>query len=104
MPAGAGVKGIEVRLDARTDSTSGSPKMCVELSWDGGVSWTAALTTSTLPTTMKTLVLGGAANSWGRSWTPAELSNANFRVRVTDVANSTSRDFWLDWIAVRVSY
>ena len=104
LPAGAGVKGIEVRLDARTDSTSGSPKMCVELSWDGGVSWTAALTTSTLPTTMKTLVLGGAANSWGRSWTPAELSNANFRVRVTDVANSTSRDFWLDWIAVRVSY
>jgi hypothetical protein len=104
LPAGAAVKGIEVRLDTRTDSTSGSPKMCVELSWDGGVSWTAALTTATLSTTMKTLILGGAANTWGRSWTPANLSNANFRVRVTDVANSTNRDFWLDWIAVRVSY
>jgi len=104
LPAGASVKGIEVRLDARADSTSGSPKMCVELSWDGGVSWTAPLTTSTLPTTMKTIILGGAANSWGRSWTPAELSNANFQLRVTDVANSTNRDFWLDWIAVRVSY
>jgi hypothetical protein len=104
LPAGAAVKGIEVRLDARTDATSGSPKMCVELSWDGGVSWTAPLTTATLSTTMKTLILGGAANTWGRSWTPANLSNANFRVRVTDVANSTNRDFWLDWIAVRVSY
>ena len=104
LPAGAAVKGIEVRLDARTDSTSGTPKMCVELSSDGGASWTAPLTTAALSTTMKTLLLGGAANTWGRSWAPADLSNANFRIRVTDIANSTNRDYWLDWIAVRVSY
>ena len=104
LPAGATVQGIEVRLDARADSTSGSPKMCVQLSWDGGVSWTAAQSTATLGTTMATRMLGGAANTWGRSWTAADLSDANFRVRVINVANSTSRDFSLDWIAVRVSY
>ncbi len=104
LPAGAAVKGIEVRLDARADSTSGTPKMCAELSWDGGVSWTAAQITSTLSTTMATRTLGGTANTWGRSWTAADLSNANFRVRVTNIANSTNRDFSLDWIAVRVSY
>jgi hypothetical protein len=32
------------------------------------------------------------------------LSDPNFRVRVIDVSSSTSRDFSLDWIAVRVTY
>jgi hypothetical protein len=104
LPAGAAIQGIEVRLDSRVDNTTGSPRMCVELSWDGGVSWTAAQATSTLTTTLASRTLGGAANLWGRSWTAAELSNANFRVRVTNVANSTVRDFSLDWVAVRVTY
>lgn len=104
LPAGATVQGIEVRLDARVDSTSGSPKMCVQLSWDGGVTWTAAQATSTLSTTMATRTLGGAANTWGRTWTTSDLTDANFRVRITNVAASTSRDFSLDWIAVRVTY
>jgi hypothetical protein len=104
LPTGASVQGVEVRLDSRVDSTSGSPKMCVQLSWDGGVSWTAAQATSTLTTTMATRTLGGVANTWGRTWTASELTNANFRVRITNVASSTSRDFSLDWIAVRVSY
>jgi hypothetical protein len=104
IPAGASVKGIEVRLDARADSTSGTPRMCVELSWDGGATWTAAQVTSTLSTSLATRTLGGTANTWGRSWTAADLSNANFRVRVTNVASSTSRDFTLEWIAVRVTH
>jgi hypothetical protein len=104
IPAGATIDGIEVRLDAKVDSNSGSPRMCVELSWDGGVSWTAAQATPTLSTSMTTRMLGGTANTWGRTWTAPELSNANFRVRVTNTANSTSRDFSLDWIAVRVTH
>ena len=104
LSSDATINGIEVRLDSRVDSTSGSPRMCVELSWDGGASWTTPLASSTLSTSMASRTLGGTANTWGRSWTPADLSNANFRVRVTTVANSTTRDFTLDWIAVRVTY
>jgi hypothetical protein len=104
LSSDATINGIEVRLDSRVDNTSGSPRMCVELSWNGGVSWTAPLASPTLSTSMASRTLGGAANTWGRSWTPADLSNANFRVRVTAVANSTVRDFTLDWIAVRVTY
>ena len=104
LASDATITGIEVRLDSRVDSTSGSPRMCVELSWDGGASWTTPLASPTLSTTMASRTLGGTANTWGRSWTPADLSNANFRVRVTDAANSTARDFTLDWIAVRVTY
>jgi len=104
VPAGATVQGIEVRLDARADSTSGSPRMCVELSWDGGVSWTAPQVTATLSTSMSSKTLGGAANTWGRAWTASDLSDARFRIRITNVANSTARDFTLDWAAVRVTY
>jgi hypothetical protein len=53
---------------------------------------------------MTTRMLGGTANLWGRTWTAANLANANFRVRVTNAANSTARDFSLDWIAVRATH
>ena len=104
VPGGATVTGIEVRLDGRADSTSGSPRFCVQVSWNGGATWTTAKTTSTLTTSEATYLLGGAADTWGRTWASGDFSNANFRVRITDVASSTSRDFSLDWVGVQVSY
>jgi hypothetical protein len=104
VPAGATVNGIEVRLDARADSTAGAPKMCVQLSSDGGATWTAAKSTATLGTSMSTFILGSPTDTWGRTWNAANLADANFRVRVINVSNSTSRDFSLDWVAVRVTY
>ena len=104
IPNGATVRGIEVRLDGRADSTSGAPKLCVEISGDGGASWTAVKSTSTLTTSEATYLLGGAADTWGRTWASGNFSNANFRIRVTNVASNTSRDFSLDWIGVQVSY
>ncbi len=104
LPGTATVQGIEVRLDGKADSTSGSPRFCIQLSWNGGASWTSAKSTTTLGITEQTFVLGGSADNWGRTWLPGNLSNANFRVRIIDVASSTARDFSLDWIAVRVTY
>lgn len=104
VPSGATFTGIEVRLDARVDSTSGSPHMCVQLSWDGGSTWTTPQTTSTLTTSESTYILGGSNDTWGRTWGSDDFSNSNFRVRVINVASSTSRDFSLDWVAVNVSY
>jgi carboxypeptidase T len=104
IPSGATITGIEVRLDGRADSTSGAPKFCLQMSWNGGASWTTAKSTSTLTTSEATYLLGGAADTWGRTWASGDFNNTNFRVRITDVASSTSRDFSLDWIAVQVSY
>jgi hypothetical protein len=104
IPATASIQGIEVRLDARADSTSGSPKLCIRLSWNGGSTWTAAKSTTTLSTTEFTYTLGGTADAWGRAWIPANFNNANFRVQVIDVASNTSRDFFLDYVAVNVTY
>lgn len=104
LPGGATIGGIEVRLDARADSTNGSPRLCVQLSWNGGTTWTAAKTTGTLTTAEASYTVGGAADTWGRAWTTGELANSAFRVRVTDVASSTQRDFSLDYVGVQVRY
>ena len=104
IPPAAVVQGIEVRLDAKADSTSGAPKICVQLSWDGGASWTTTKSTPTLTTSNATYILGGPTDNWGIAWTLSNLTDANFRVRVIDVSSSTSRDFSLDWVAVRVTY
>jgi hypothetical protein len=104
IPTGMSVTGIEVRLDARADSTANSPRMCVQLSWDGGTTWTTAKTTATLGTSMTSFTLGSATDTWGRTWSATNLANAAFRVRVINVAGSTSRDFFLDWIGVRPHY
>ena len=98
------VLGIEVKMDAKADSTSGAPKLCIQLSWNAGASWTTAKQTGTLTTTEQTYTLGSPSDNWGHTWTLSQLSNSNFRVRIIDVATSTSRDFSLDWITVRVTY
>jgi hypothetical protein len=102
--AGTSVQGIEVRLDARADSGSGQPKICVEISWNGGASWTAVKNTPTLSATQTTYILGGPGDTWGRTWAFGDFSNANLHVRVTNVSNNANRDFFLDFIAVNVTY
>lgn len=105
LPGGSTINGIEVRLDAWADSTQKAPFMCVELSWDGGATWTAVpQTTSTLGTNEATFILGSATDTWGRTWSDTEFTNANFRLRVTNVANTSQRDFRLDWAPVQVTY
>lgn len=105
IPSGSTIDGIEVRLDGWADATSGAPRYCAQLSWDGGTSWTAAkLMTSDLTTTEATYTLGGPADTWGRTWAVGDLANANLRVRIISRASNTSRDFRLDWAALRVTY
>ncbi len=104
VPSGATINGVEVQLDAKVDSSTGSPQHCVQLSWDGGTTWTSAKTTTTLTTGVSTYTLGSALDTWGRSWSDTQFSNANFRVRVIDVASNTSRDFSLDYVGVKVHY
>ena len=104
VPSGTTVNGIEVRLDAKADSTTGSPHLCVQLSWDGGTSWTSALTANNLTTNEATYTLGGSTNDWGHTWSDSQLNNSNFRVRVINVASNTSRTFSLDWVAVKAYY
>jgi len=104
VPTGAAILGIQVRVEAKVDNTTGTPKMYVQLSGDGGATWTTAKVTATLKKSDTANTLGSTSDTWGRTWTADELSDAKFRVRITNVATNTSRDFSLDQIAVQVTY
>ncbi len=104
VPAGTMIQGIQVRLDAKVDSTVGAPKVCVSLSGDHGATWSAWKMTPTLETTLASYIVGGASDTWGNNWTADQLSSANFQIRVQDNASDITRDFSLDWIAVDVFF
>ena len=98
------IRGVEVQLRGRVSSTSSSPRFCVLLSWDGGTSWAAGKLTGTLSTSLTTYTLGTATDTWGRTWAAIDFSAANFRLRIVDIASSTARTFYLDGVAVRLTY
>ena len=102
VPAGATIKGIEVKLEAKVDNTNGAPKMYVELSADGGATWSAAKVTPTLSKTKTAYVLGSGSDLWSGAWSGTNIGT--LRLRITDVASNTSRDFSLDSVAVQVTY
>lgn len=104
IPAGSTIQGIEVKINSKVDSTTGSPKFCVELSWNGGASWTTAVSSATLSTAETMYILGGVTNTWGRTWTNTDFNNTNFRVRLVMIASNTSRDYSLDWVGVQVRH
>lgn len=84
IPANATITGIQVRVDPRSTDPTGC-SIGVSLSWnDGGTSWTTAKNQS-LTGSFAVRQLGNATDTWGRVWTPAELSDARFVVRVRDV-------------------
>ncbi len=91
------VGGIEVALEGERDGTR---VLDIQLSWNGGSSWTAAQSAS-FSDSETTIILGGTNNTWGRTWTTTELTNANFRVRAA--SGTGSNDINLDQIQVKVT-
>jgi len=53
---------------------------------------------------MKPNLLGSVSDTWDRRWSPGNFNNANFRRRVIDVASTTSRDIFPDYMALNVTY
>lgn len=95
------ISGIEVRLDWWLSALGGGNSMDVELSWDGGASWTAVKTDTVESTSERTAVLGGSSDTWGRTWAVSELTDANFRARAT-TNGSGGLTYFLDWVPVKI--
>jgi len=99
VPATNDIAGIEVKLEVSADVPGGT--IGVELSWDGGATFTSSgNVTPTLTTTDAVVVLGGPGDTWGRSWSPSELSDVNFVTQVT--SNIAANTVQIDAIQVRV--
>jgi hypothetical protein len=98
------VSGIQVRADVGMNNNGGTSRLCVELSGDGGSTWTAAKVLTLSGAAEATYLFGGAADTWGKIWAASEFTNANFRVRFTDATNQPNKDYLLDYVSVNVTY
>ena len=104
IAGGSTIDGITVRLDASAQAIGLNPVICVELSWDGGSSWTQAQTTPALRASAATYLLGSPTDTWGRSWGHSEFDDGKLIVRLSDTSLAGTKNFDLDWVAVDVTY
>ncbi len=108
------IEGLQVGL---TDVyiTGGNASNCqvdVEVSWDGGTSWSTTVGSGPLNTNSNSDRTAGSSSStsdWGaHTWVRDDLSDARFQVRLTwhdgTAACPSSRDVALDLLEVRVDY
>jgi hypothetical protein len=86
IPGTNSITGIAVKLEAKASTGAGT--IDVALSWNNGGSWTSAKSTATLTTSDVVYELGGQGDTWGRSFTPSELADGTFHVRLTSQASS----------------
>lgn len=100
VPTNNTITGIEVKIEASGTTAAGSIE--VKLSWDGGASLTSAKTAGTLTGTDAIYTLGSPSDTWGRSWTPSEFTNANFKIEVISQPNSNTVQ--IDAIRVNVNH
>jgi hypothetical protein len=105
LPSNALVTGIQVLAEAKSSDPSGC-ELETALSWNGssftgnravGISGSDTL-----------YAFGGTGDTWGRTWTPAELNSTNFTVRVAGNdpgSNCTNNSLTsLDQLQVRIYY
>lgn len=106
IPDGSTINGIKVRLDWWLDDTYCTNFIEVQLSWDGGTSWTSPKYANTECTCdgNPTDILGSCSDTWGHDWTVDQLSDNNFRVKIICHSTYNHRDFYLDWVPVKVYY
>jgi hypothetical protein len=104
IPAGATIAGITVRVDIQGTDTSGC-EIGVALSWNNGSSWTSQKS-EPLTGSWQLRTLGGATDTWGRSWTVAEISTLAVRVSDEDPGSgcTDTNQTRLDYLTVQVHY
>ena len=104
---------IRFRVDSNSSSETGrvdsivltgQPPLCslaFDLSHNSGSSWTSKKN-QILSSSLQTYSLGGATDTWGRTWNLSEFGNSNFRLRI---GNTTTGPLCsVDTLTTRVHY
>jgi hypothetical protein len=99
IPAGATIIGIEARVRGG-GAVSPASTTGIELSWNGGTTYTSTGYTYTLAPNTGWSGKGAINDTWGRTWAPGDFSNANFRARLYGGDSTGS----IDVLQLRVTY
>jgi hypothetical protein len=112
IPEGSTINGIEVRTDGcyyPTGWTTGNGQFRVALSWNNYTSKTSYVTSSIISGTEATYFIGGPTSTWGRTWSPSDFTNANFRLIIGLYSSLTpaindKQKICLDYCPITVYY
>ena len=109
VPANAEDISFTVRVAARASDNDGSDVARASLSWNGGANFTAAQATASIEAesgsdSIVTAPSGGACNTYGRTWSRSQLTDANFRVRVQVDPTDTNETISIDDVDVLVCW
>ncbi|MFA6272941.1 MAG: YDG domain-containing protein [Candidatus Paceibacterota bacterium] len=100
IPTGSTINGIEVSVEGKTAGRD----IDISLSWNH-FNYTSVIAAGFTEATDAVKLVGGATNTFGRTWSAEDFTNENFRVRAT--AHSFSPNgtmFSLDQIQAKVYY
>jgi hypothetical protein len=100
---GKTIVGIKLQIEGSCEATA-TNVLGIELTYNGGTSWTTSGNTNTYTTITDTYkVYGSSTDLWGHSWIPSELTNANFKVRMT--LTSKTQTMYVDHVGkLRIYY
>ncbi|HUJ79293.1 MAG TPA: LamG-like jellyroll fold domain-containing protein [Nitrospiria bacterium] len=102
------IDGILVQAEAHVSSTAALAQYTVQLSWDGGTSWTTAKAAFQQDTTDRVESYGGA-DGWSHAFVPTELTGtcgvvSCFQVRIQNSFASGTNDAFVDHVTAQVFY
>lgn len=98
------IDGIQVQADLGLNNNGGTTNACVQLSWDGGTTWTAMQSQAITAVGRNTYTFGTTSDTWGHAWTLAQLNSTNFEVRIVDASTSATKTFSLYALSAQVTY
>jgi hypothetical protein len=105
------IEGIEVDIEANYRPIQALPmthRVRARLMWNGRSLETSYQETPEVTTSDAYYTLGGPTDTWGRSWTADDFTNANFAIRVssnmTGGQSGRSDQLRVDHVRVRVYY
>jgi len=103
LSSGVTIDGIEVNSEFSNSLGTATATLQISLSWNNGTNYTATKSDTVTSTTDKNSTLGGATDTWGRSWTDSEFANGTFLVKVEGktTAGGSCR---LDFFQIKVYY
>jgi hypothetical protein len=103
--SGNTINGIEVDIEASYSGTTSTRRVRARLMWNGRASQTSYKETPDVTTSDAYYTLGSSSDTWGRSWSPSDFTNANFAVRITsNLAAGTAPILQVDHVRVRIYY
>lgn len=112
IPSSSAITGIEVSVEGYQTGGYPARQADISLSWDSGSSYTtgagAGVKTTDMPgndsASEAIRIFGGAADTWGRTWAPADFCNDRFRVRLDTRLADYGTHLYIDHLQVRITY